>query len=101
MSTFIDDCLNSLIFKDIEASKFLVKQFKESIELKLDSTELGPNINQTRRFSALASNRSASINENTTYFIDKETCFNNLIQFDIKTYEPEFEVTKFKKTSNY
>ena len=83
MDTFIDDCLNSLVFKDIESSKFLMKQFEETVDM---SSQDG-----SQQSSHYASNALPNLNSSENFFLDKESCFQNLVQFDLKTFDPDFE----------
>jgi hypothetical protein len=109
LDTFIDDCLNSLVFKDIETSKFLMKQLHESINLSLvvsggegggeTETSSISDLNSSRRFSVLSQLRPIHPTENSSenYFLKKEDCFHNMIQFDTRVHDSDFD-RKFEFT---
>jgi hypothetical protein len=87
----------------MEASRFLIKQFEESIvglggvDNEQQSSNSNSNLNNSRRFSALSHNRPINPTENSSenYFLKKEDCFRNMIQFDTKIYDSEFDVFFF------
>lgn len=93
LDIFLEDSIKSIVLKDIEVSKFLVRQFDEAMNL---SETYGSTVgaNSTDTASQLsASSILSSQNTSENYFLSKESCFNNIIQFDLKLCDPDFDVT--------
>ncbi len=65
IDSFIDESLSSLVFKELEYSKFLIGQFEESF-IKSECNESNSDM----------------------FYSNNNTCFNNLIQFELESHDP-------------
>ncbi len=64
--------------------------------MKLNTQEINSQIddNQLNKTQLILSSSNENTSEN--FFLDKESCFNNLIQFELKKTDTEFNVIKIK-----
>ncbi|CAF0714496.1 unnamed protein product [Brachionus calyciflorus] len=84
LDAFIDESLNTLVLKEVESSKFLVRHFEDSI------------LNAFNINSENPSERSnVQKNSSEGYFIDRNECFSNLIQYDLQPHDTEFQPSFF------
>ncbi|RNA21254.1 hypothetical protein BpHYR1_020360, partial [Brachionus plicatilis] len=83
IDSFINESLNTLVLKDIESSKFLVKHFEDSL------------FNSENKSEICADRLNISNNSSEAYFIDRNECFSNLIQFDLQPHDSEFQPSFF------
>ena len=81
---FIDVCLNSLAFKELESSKFLIKQFEDSI-----INTVKPILNSPPELNQMYQDAIANDHTSENFFMNNHGCFNNLIQFDLQPHDPE------------
>ncbi len=82
VDTFIEECLNQLIFREIESNKFLIKNFEDSF-----SNHLSPN---SENIAISVTTQSDQDNRNEGFFINNNNCFHNLIQYDLQPYDVDF-----------
>ena len=123
MDIFINECVSSLAFKERESSEFLIGLLNELLPPSQSSSSNGQQkiqqnnstIVNTSSQSSLSNEPKSSATESTetsvcndditnqlmndhiseNYFLDKNECFNNLIQFELQSYDSEFENVSF------
>lgn len=123
MDTFINECISSLAFKEKESSEFLIGLFNELLVVnatpqpnsnqklrKTNSTisssqsslnnepksQIEP-FDQSEQHQSDETTNSQLLNEHSSenYYLDTNECFNNLIQFEMQSYDSEYENVKF------
>ena len=92
MDLFINECLNSLAFKERETSDFLIRLFNEllvnnSVTNSSDSPA-GGSVSSSNYPQATYVNEFASEN----HYLNNNNCFNNLIQFELQPFDDDVKV---------
>lgn len=72
--------MNTLAYKELETSQFLIKQFEESFMNITHS--LSDNNQKQQKFTPLFSEVNSDI-----FYSNNNSCFNNLIQFDLQPHD--------------
>ncbi len=87
IDSFIDESLNTLALKEIEVSKFLVKQYE-------DNDLVNKTNHITNNATDASSGREETIknhfeNESNSdiFYSNNHSCFNNLIQFELQPHD--------------
>ena len=89
---FIDESLNTLVLKELEISNFLKRQFEDSLMQGVSKAE--SNLNNLSQSDIIkASNESNS----DIFYSNNTSCFNNLIQFDLQSYDSTINKVIIKK----
>lgn len=84
IDNFIDECINSLIFKEIDHGQFTVRQFEEGVlKSVLNSAHAPSNISDIQVYNT---------NSSENFFVNSNDCFQNLVQFELESYDSEFDV---------
>lgn len=93
--------MNSLFYKEIETSKFLIGELEDIVTC--DSKFSASNSsNFSSSFSSSSSEPKQALNQSLlndftseNYFMKNHNCFNNLIQFDQQSYDPNEKKVDF------
>ena len=94
MDLFINECLNSLAFKERETSDFLIRLFNELLvnnSMNSSSDSSGSASGPSSTAQATYVNEFASEN----HYLNNNNCFNNLIQFELQPYDEDAKVRYF------
>ena len=91
MDLFINECLNSLAFKERETSDFLIRLFNE---LLVNNSITGSSDSAGSVSSSANHPQATYVNEfaSENHYLNNNDCFNNLIQFELQPYDDDAQV---------
>ena len=81
LDSFINESLNSLAFKELETSKFIIQQFEETF------------MNSPIASEAAQLNLESESNSDI-FYSNNNRCFNNLIQYELEPHDKELNDVK-------
>ncbi len=89
LDSFINESLNTLAYKELETSKFVIRQFQESF---LSPSDCSAATNDNVKFA-----KSDSESNSDIFYSNNNSCFNNLIQYDIQPHDKTLNKVANKK----
>ena len=83
LDAFINESINTLAYKELETSHFLIKQFNETF-LNISDVAIVKSDKVSKLFPIYSETNS------DIFYSDNNSCFNNLIQFELEPHDTSF-----------